>query len=195
MSANAGTLTAVVRLVGTLPRPKPGPDVERIATERERLMARYLRDRDSVALDIAMRRLDSQEQAMQERETPDAVPTDVAARYLGELAATWREAEGGPGRALLAQALFERIDVLGFAEATVTLTEHASRHGFGAVLPEEIGIPVSGRGERSQPDTIRVIIHGTSALLAESPGVPIRKQLSGCPTADCAPSVLGLPWC
>jgi hypothetical protein len=63
-----------------------------------------------------------------------------------------REAERGPGRALLAQALFERIDVLGFAETTVTLTEHASRHGFWAVLPEEIGISVSGRGERSQTD-------------------------------------------
>jgi hypothetical protein len=35
------------------------------------------------------------------------------------------------------------------SEATVTLTEHASRHGFGAVLPEEIGISVSGRGERN----------------------------------------------
>jgi hypothetical protein len=143
VSANAGTLTAVVRRVGTLPRPKPGPDVERISTERERLMSRYLRDRDSVALDTAMRRLDHQEQAIGERETPDAVPT-------------WREAEGGPGRALLAQALFERIDVLGFAEATVTLTEHASRHGFGAVLPEEIGILVSGRGERSRAYTFQL---------------------------------------
>jgi hypothetical protein len=38
---------------------------------------------------------------------------------------------------------------LGMAEATLTLTEHASRHGFGAVLPDEIGISVSGRGERS----------------------------------------------
>jgi hypothetical protein len=36
------------------------------------------------------------------------------------------------------------------SEATVTLTEHTSRHGFGAVLPEEIGISVSGRGERSR---------------------------------------------
>ena len=112
-------------------------------------MARYLRDRDSGALDATMRRLDSQEQAQRERQMPDVVPTEVASAYLAELAKTWRQAEGGQGRALLAQALFERIDVLGFAEATVTLTEHASRHGFGAVLPEEIGISVSGRGERS----------------------------------------------
>jgi hypothetical protein len=38
-------------------------------------------------------------------------------------------------------------------EATVTLTEHASRHGFGAVLPEEFGISVSGRGERVRAET------------------------------------------
>jgi DNA invertase Pin-like site-specific DNA recombinase len=148
VSANAGTLTAVVRRVGDQPAKTNGADAERIAVERDRAMARYLRDRDSGALDATMRRLDSQEQAQRERQMPDVVPTEVASAYLAELAKTWRQAEGGQGRALLAQALFERIDVLGFAEATVTLTEHASRHGFGAVLPEEIGISVSGRGER-----------------------------------------------
>ena len=40
--------------------------------------------------------------------------------------------------------------VPGLTETTVTITEHASRHGFAAVLPEEIGISVSGRGERSR---------------------------------------------
>ena len=87
---------------------------------------------------------------MRERAVPDEVPAEVAVGYLRELNKTWQEAEGGQGRALLAQALFERIDVLGMKEATVTLTEHASRHGFGAVLPEEFGISVSGRGERSR---------------------------------------------
>jgi hypothetical protein len=111
-------------------------------------MARYLKDRDSGALDASMHRLDAQEQAMRERAVPDEVPAEVAVGYLRELNKTWQEAEGGQGRALLAQALFERIDVLGMKEATVYLTEHASRHGFGAVLPEEFGISVSGRGER-----------------------------------------------
>jgi hypothetical protein len=115
-------------------------------------MARYMKDRDSGALDASMHRLDAQEQAMRQRATPDEVPAEVASGYLRELSKTWQEAQGGQGRALLAQALFERIDVLGMTEATVTLTEHASRHGFGAVLPEEIGISVSGRGERSQAD-------------------------------------------
>jgi len=115
-------------------------------------MARYLKDRDSSALDASMHRLDAQEQAMRERAVPDEVPAEVAVGYLRELSKTWQEAQGGQGRALLARALFERIDVLGMSEATVTLTEHASRHGFGAVLPEEFGISVSGRGERSHTD-------------------------------------------
>jgi hypothetical protein len=150
VGANAGTLTAVVRRVGAQPVRVNGPDSERIATERERaIMARYLKDRDSGALDASMRRLDAQEQAMRERAVPDEVPAEVASAYLRELNKTWQEAEGGQGRALLAQALFERIDVLGIEEATVTLTEHASRPGFGAVLPEEFGISVSGRGERT----------------------------------------------
>jgi DNA invertase Pin-like site-specific DNA recombinase len=148
VGANAGTLTAVVRKVGDRPAKVSGADAERIAAERERAMARYMRDRDSGALDASMHRLDAQEQAMRERAVPDEVPAEVAVGYLRELNKTWQEAEGGQGRALLAQALFERIDVLGMEEATVTLTEHASRHGFGAVLPEEFGISVSGRGER-----------------------------------------------
>jgi DNA invertase Pin-like site-specific DNA recombinase len=148
VGANAGTLTAVVGKVGVQPVRVNGADAERIVAERERAIARYLKDRDSAALDASMRRLDSQEQVMSERAVPDEVPAEVAVGYLRELNKTWQEAEGGQGRALLAQALFERIDVLGMKEAIVTLTEHASRHGFGAVLPEEIGISVSGRGER-----------------------------------------------
>jgi hypothetical protein len=109
-----------------------------------------------------MRRLDAQEQAIRERAMPDEVPAEVASGYLRELSKTWQEAQGGQGRALLAQALFERIDVLGFEEATVTLTEHASRHGFGAVLPAEIGISVSGRGERTRGRDNKLAVEVTS---------------------------------
>jgi hypothetical protein len=50
--------------------------------------------------------------------------------------------------------------VPGLTEATVTLTEHASRHGLGAVLSEEIGISVSGRGEwiRADPPSPSLLI-------------------------------------
>ena len=54
---------------------------------------------------------------------------------------------------MVASALFQRIDVLGLREATVYLTAGAARHGFAAALPEEVGISVSGRGERGCPAT------------------------------------------
>ena len=77
---------------------------------------------------------------------------DVAVRYVQDLPETWRKAEGGYGRQLLASALFDRIDVLGIQEATVHLSADAVRHGLAAALPAEMGILVSGRGERSQDD-------------------------------------------
>jgi hypothetical protein len=49
---------------------------------------------------------------------------------------------------MLTAAPFDPIDVLGVSEATVHLNAHAIRHGLAAVLPEEIEISVSGRGER-----------------------------------------------
>lgn len=46
-----------------------------------------------------------------------------------------------------ASALFSWIEVLGLQEATVHLTDRAIRRGVAA-LPAEVGISVSGRGER-----------------------------------------------
>lgn len=50
---------------------------------------------------------------------------------------------------MLAEALFKRIDVRGFRDVYVRLTDEAIANGFGAVLPEQFGIPVNGRGERN----------------------------------------------
>jgi hypothetical protein len=97
-----------------------------------------------------MARLDQEQATAATRERPDDIPADVAVRYVQDLPETWRKAEGGSGRQLLASALFDRIDVLGITEATVYLSAHAVRHGLGAALPAEVGILVSGRGERRQ---------------------------------------------
>jgi hypothetical protein len=52
---------------------------------------------------------------------------------------------------MLAEALFERIDVRGFREATLRLTDTAIAHGFAAVIPERLELTVGyGRGERSK---------------------------------------------
>ncbi len=151
-SIGAGAIAGVVHEVA---RTEPNQDtaaLDRITRARERAMARYLRDRDSAALERTMATLDRDQAAAESRPASEGVPADVAVRYVRELPETWRKAEGGKGRQLLASTLFDRIDVLGIQEATVHLSAHAVRHGLAAALPAEVGILVSGRGERSQDD-------------------------------------------
>ncbi len=148
IAVGAGTLT---RVVGVLDGSNPAPDrreLDRIERERTRATTRYLRDRDIARLDGTMRELDRAAETARTPRAADVVPADVAVRYLRELPETWRAADGGAGQQLLASALFSRIEILGLQEATVHLTEHAVRHGIAAALPEEVGISVSGRGER-----------------------------------------------
>ena len=51
---------------------------------------------------------------------------------------------------MLAEALFERVDALGFRELSLSLTDTAIAHGFAAVIPDtlDLGIVGYGRGER-----------------------------------------------
>jgi DNA invertase Pin-like site-specific DNA recombinase len=141
-------LTSVVADVAPVTE---GPDhaaIARVAREREAAANRYLRDRDMRALEATMSRLDAEmHDALSER-VIDGVPAVEAVRYLRELSSTWEAADGGAGRKMLAEALFNRIDVRGFRDATVRLTDEAIANGFGAVLPEQFAISVSGRGER-----------------------------------------------
>jgi hypothetical protein len=148
VTLDAGQLAAVVGLsVGVAAGPSQA-DLDRIARERQRMLDRYLRDRDTARLTDAMTSLDRDQAALQIPKAAEPVPADVAIRYLRELPKTWAKAKGGQGRAMLATALFDRIDVLGLREATVYLSAHAVRHGLAAVLPAEFDSPVSGRGER-----------------------------------------------
>lgn len=148
VEVSARLLTSVVAKVAPTTQ---GPDLvaaARVARGREAATDRYIRDRDVRALEAAMSRLDAElRDAMRER-VVDGVPPAEAVRYLRELCATWEAADGGPGRRMLAKALFERVDVRGFRDVTVQLTDEAIAHGFAAVLPEQFGISVSGRGER-----------------------------------------------
>jgi len=50
---------------------------------------------------------------------------------------------------MVADALFEHIDVLGLRKATAHLTANIVRHGLAAALPKEVGTLVCGRGERT----------------------------------------------
>jgi hypothetical protein len=58
------------------------------------------------------------------------------------------QGQGRQGASDAGTALFDRIEVLGMAEATVSLSAHAVRYGLAAVLPSELRLPVYGRGER-----------------------------------------------
>lgn len=148
VALRAPTLAAAVGSVVPAPAGPDEADLARVARERERATARYLRDRDTAGLEATMRLLDAEEARARDVRSDDGVPADVAVRYLRELPLTWAKAEGGVGRQRLADALFDRIDVLGLREATVLLSADAVRHGFADVMPEQVTISVSGRGER-----------------------------------------------
>ena len=148
VTLDAAQLAAVVAFNA---QPAPGlsqPELDRISKERQRALDRYLKDRDPARLGEAVAALDRDQAAIQASRPAEPVPADVAVAYLRELPKTWARAKGGKGRAMLASALFDRIDVLGMREATVHLSAHAVRHGLAAVLPAEFDSPVSGRGER-----------------------------------------------
>jgi len=66
------------------------------------------------------------------------------------LPTTCQGADGGPGRRILAEALFERIEVLGAREGTIRLTDGAVAYGFAAAIPDRLDVTVGyGRGERT----------------------------------------------
>ncbi|MBA3234752.1 MAG: hypothetical protein H0T59_02010 [Chloroflexi bacterium] len=65
------------------------------------------------------------------------------------------------GRHAIAEAVFERIDVLGLTDYTFTLTAHAKARGWDAAFgagAESSVISRSGRGERSRGVTFQLIV-------------------------------------
>jgi DNA invertase Pin-like site-specific DNA recombinase len=108
-----------------------GPDPEtlaRIERDREAAMARYRRDRNTRGLDEAMARLDVEEAAAHER-TDDGPTAAEAADRLRDLPKLWDDADGS-GRRLLAEALFERLEVLGVRKLRIRPTPTAVRYGW-----------------------------------------------------------------
>jgi hypothetical protein len=168
VALGAASLTHVVGMVVTPPASPDELVLTRIERERDAAMARYRRDRDSGALDEAMARLDAKEREARRPREVEGVPADVAVRYLRELSTTWRKADGGPGRRMLAEALFSRIEVLGGREARIHLTDQAVAHGFAAAIPDRLDVTVgNGRGERAGGQPNHMIVRAV-------PGIPTR---------------------
>ena len=126
----------------------------RIDRERDRAALRFARDRDLGGLEATMARLDAEAAAAVVR--PSRMPTAAEARaYLEELPILWAKTSDA-GRHAIAEAVFERIDVLGVTDYTFTLTAHAKARGWDAAFGAgvvRVKEGQSGRGERHSPAT------------------------------------------
>ena len=85
----------------------------------------------------------------------DRIPTAAEARaYLESLPDLWAKTSDA-GRHAIAEAVFERIDVLGVTDYKLTRTAAAKARGWDAAFGASV-VRVqegrSGRGERSQDD-------------------------------------------
>lgn len=128
VSANAKLAADVVEALGAEER---GPDpatLARIEHDRDTALARYRRDRDGDALEATMRRLDREESEARAA-TNDGPTAAEAAEYLRDLPRLWDEAEGS-GRRQLAEALFERIEVLGAQRVHLHPSQSAKAQGW-----------------------------------------------------------------
>lgn len=126
ISLGADVLTDVVG--GTL---QPEPDrvaLARIDRERDQAMARYRRTRDGAELESTMARLDTEAALARHVEGPEPVPADEAAAYLRDLPRLLADAPGS--RRVLAEALFESIEVLGLRSMRITPSRAALDRGL-----------------------------------------------------------------
>jgi hypothetical protein len=116
----------------------PGPDqlaIARIAHERDRAAATFVRDRDMVALGEGMARLDEEERAARVSVPAEPIPPAEIRRYLEHLPEWWA-AVGPDDRKALAETLFAKIRVLGTRRAIIEPTFETAARG----LPEAFGL-------------------------------------------------------
>lgn len=133
-----------------------GPDpatMGRIQRDMDTARRQLEVDLDPVAFTDTITRLRQEEAAA--KSVDRTVPTaDEARAYLQDLPRLW-DASGPHERKLLANAVFERVDVLGVERVILTVTDEARRHGWlAAWAGRELTVPLSvesvgyGRGER-----------------------------------------------
>ena len=115
VQVGALTLTQVIGSLTTYPDTTFA--VARIGRERETATTRYRRDRDVGALEQTMARLDVEES--EAKASTQVVDPSEALAWLRDLPALWAAAEDS-GRRLLTEALFEKVEVLGFSRSRST---------------------------------------------------------------------------
>jgi hypothetical protein len=128
VSANAELVAAVV---GRVADDQTGPDpvtLARVERDRDAATARYRRDRDPDALEATMRALDQEERQAKAAQADGPTPEE-AVESLRELPKLWDDAEPS-GRRLLAEALLDRIDVLGARKVRLHPSASAKAQGW-----------------------------------------------------------------
>ncbi|HEV8488968.1 MAG TPA: recombinase family protein [Candidatus Limnocylindrales bacterium] len=132
----------------------------RIARERDAAALRFARDRDLARLEAALRRLDTESAVS--ADAPIRTPTAAAARaYLEDLPRLWAETSE-VGRRAIADAVFERVEILGVEHYWLAVTPAAKAHGWDVAagagkISHSIG--QSGRGERDSASTNDLVAH------------------------------------
>lgn len=134
---------------------EPEPDhlaLARIGRERDAAMVRYRRDRNARVLEATMVALDEQE-AEAAAVPVTALPAADVVELLADLPALW---DGAPNsRRALAEALFERIEVLGLRRMRIVPTRAALDSGLAeAFSSASAGY---GRGGGTRADGTRQI--------------------------------------
>jgi len=147
-----GAVTKMRVVAGLDTHPDTTFTIARIERDREAAAGRFLRDRDTRALELAMSRLDAEEASA--RASTKVVSPAEAVAWLQDLPALWASADDS-GRRLLTEALFEKVEVLGVQSVTIHPTPEADAHGWSdAFGPEPLLLSVAakvstdGRGER-----------------------------------------------
>jgi len=160
-SVDDATISEVVRLHEAYQPKADDLGLARIAKEREEAGRKLSLTRDIVAWQATMTRLDAAESlARQPLDAPRLTPLEIV-DYLRSLPALW--ADSGPdARQTITGAIFARTDVLGFRRLEYELTEDAVELGLDAALPAVLELKPKvggfGRGERSRPDGLRMIV-------------------------------------
>ena len=151
VAANASVQASVVGLLEERTETIDSLALARIAKEREAAMTRYLRDRDPLALEAAMTRLDQEE--AEARSATKTVDPNATLAYLADLPRLWRETAPERHRNL-AEAMFERIEVLGTKEATIHPTPEAVAHGWRELWGNAV-LSADHRGRYGRGEALR----------------------------------------
>ena len=147
-----GAMTMTKFVAGLNTHPDTTFTIARIERDRTAAADRFVRDRDTTALEQAMSRLDAEEASA--KASTKVVSAAEAVAWLHDLPALWAAADDS-GRRLLTEAIFEKVEVLGVQSVTIHPTPEADAHGWSeafdsapVLLNAGPAFSTDGRGER-----------------------------------------------